>query len=353
MTSLTKFGAGLAPSVLGAAVFLLLGCSPSETRSPQPQVAGTPTVSIAADPLRSWNDGAAKQSILEFVARVTDPVSGDFVPESGRVATFDNDGTLWAEQPLYFQLLFAADRVKTMSGEHPEWRTDQPFKAILEDDREALAAMGHHEIGVLLAATHAGVTAEEFSAIARAWLDTARHPRFDRPFDEMIYQPMLEVLEFLRANGFRTFIVSGGGIEFIRTFSEQVYGIPRDQVVGSSIVTEFRKDGDRTFLMRLPELNFFDDKEGKPVAINLHIGQRPIAAFGNSDGDLQMLQYIAGGDGATLAVLVHHDDAEREYAYDRESSIGRLDAAWDEAEARGWTVVSMRDDWQIVFRAEN
>jgi phosphoserine phosphatase len=240
-----------------------------------------------------------------------------------------------------------------MAEDHPEWRTEQPFRAILEDDRATLATMGHRELGQLLAATHAGITADEFSAIAREWLDTARHPRFDRPFDEMIYQPMVEVLSYLRANGFKTFIVSGGGIEFIRTFSEKAYGIPRDQVVGSSIVTEFRSEGDRSYLVRLPELDFNDDKAGKPVAINLHIGRRPIAAFGNSDGDLQMLQYATGGDGPGLAVLVHHDDAEREYAYDRGSKIGRLDKALDEAEARGWVVISMREDWKKIFPWDN
>ena len=314
---------------------------------------GTPQEATPSDPLPSWNEGASKQQILDFVARVTDPNDSDFVAVGERVATFDNDGTLWAESPLYFQLLFAVDRVRALAAEHPEWKTEQPFKAILEDDRETLGGMGHAELGLLLAATHTGNTAEEFAAIAREWMDTARHPRFDRPFDECIYQPMLEVLSFLRANGFKTFIVSGGGIEFIRTFAEEAYGIPRDQVVGSSAETEFRTEGDRTFLMRLPELHFNDDKAGKPVAINRYIGRRPIAAFGNSDGDLQMLQYAAGGDGARLMVLVHHDDAEREYAYDRESMIGRLDKGLDEAEIWGITVVSMKNDWRTVFPFEN
>ncbi len=306
-----------------------------------------------SDPLPSWNDGAAKQEILDFVARVTDPNGSDFVPEGERIATFDNDGTLWAESPLYFQLLFAVDRVKALADEHPEWTSEQPFKAILEDDRETLGGMGHTELGELLAATHTGNTAEEFQAIARDWLDTARHPRFDRPFDEIIYQPMLEVLRFLRANGFKTFIVSGGGIEFIRTFADNAYGIPTDQVIGSSAETEFRVEGDKTFVQRLPKLHFNDDKEGKPIAINRYIGRRPIAAFGNSDGDLQMLQYAAGADGARLAVIVHHDDAEREYAYDRDSAIGRLDKGLDEAEKWGITVVSMKDDWRTIFAFAN
>ena len=331
---------------------VVLGCDPQERVSDH-SAASDETVAAARDPLPSWNDGPAKQQIIEFVARTTDEASPDFVPEARRIATFDNDGTLWTERPLYPQVLFALDRVRSMAAEHPEWQTEQPFKAILENDRATLATMGHHELGLLLAATHAGMKAEEFSAIAREWLDSARHPRFNKPFDVTIYQPMVEVLRHLRANGFRTFIVSGGGIEFIRTFSEKAYGILPDQVIGSSIVTEFYKDGDRTYLVRLPELDFNDDKAGKPVAINLHIGQRPIAAFGNSDGDLQMLQYAAGGDGARLMVIVHHDDQEREYAYDRESSIGRLDKALDEATERGWTVVSMRDDWRTVFAGEN
>jgi len=328
--------------MIGLLVVLTLftSCSPSGD-------SGRSTTESA--PLPSWNDGATKQQILDFVARVTDPASADFVPEDGRIATFDNDGCLWSERPLYFQLLFALDRVRAMAADHPEWQTQQPFKAVLEDDRETLATMGHHELGQLLAATHVGNTPEEFAAIAREWLDTARHPRFDRPFDECIYQPMLEVLSYLRANGFKTFIVSGGGIEFIRTYAPEAYGIPKDQVVGSSVETEFRAEGDRSFLVRLPELHFNDDKEGKPIAINRYIGSRPIASFGNSDGDLQMLQYAAGGDGARLMVLVHHDDAVREYAYDRDSKIGRLDKALDEALARGWTVVSMRDDWRTIF----
>jgi phosphoserine phosphatase len=337
MSIVRKFGVLIA-------LVLIVACSPEADR-------GEPAAS--SEPLPSWNDGEVKQQILDFVARVTDPASRDFVPEAERVATFDNDGTLWSENPLYFQLMFAMDRVRSMAGDHPEWQTDQPFKAILEDDRETLSTMGHRELGQLLAATHAGITADEFAGIARQWMDTARHPRFDRPFDSLIYQPMLELLDYLRASGFKTFIVSGGGIEFIRSFAAQAYGIPPDQVVGSSIVTEFHQEGDRTYLLRLPELNFNDDKEGKPVAINLHIGQRPIAAFGNSDGDLQMLQYAAGGDGARLMVLVRHDDAEREYAYDRDSPIGRLDKALDEAGARGWTVVSMRNDWRVVFPAVN
>jgi phosphoglycolate phosphatase-like HAD superfamily hydrolase len=318
----------------------LLACSPSEDVS-QP--------AAAVDPLPSWNDGDSRRAILDFVARVTDPASPDFVPEAERIATFDNDGTLWAEQPLYFQLLFALDRVRSMADEHPEWRTEQPFKAILEDDREALAGMGHHELGQLMAATHTGISSDEFGAIVREWLDTVQHPRFEQPFDACIYQPMLEVLSYLRANGFKTFIASGGGIDFIRVFAEDAYGIPPEQVIGSSLKARYEVRDGQPVIVKIAELNFIDDKAGKPVGIHQHIGRRPIAAFGNSDGDFQMLEWATTADGPSLGVIVHHDDPDREYAYDRGSKIGGLDAALDEAEARDWTVISMRDDWRTIF----
>ena len=320
-----------------------LACSPSGNG--QQSVATT-------DPMPSWNDGDAKQSILDFVARVTDPASPDFVPEAERIATFDNDGTLWAEQPLYFQLFFAIDRVKALAPEHPEWAEQQPFKAVLENDLEALAAGGKRGLLELVMATHAGMTTEEFEQIATAWLDTTKHPTSGRPFTEMVYQPMLEVLDFLRANGFKTYIVSAGGIEFMRPWTEEVYGIPPEHVVGSSIKTAFEMRDSGPVLVRLPEIDFIDDKAAKPVAINSHIGRRPIAAFGNSDGDLQMLQYAAGRHRPGFALLIHHDDAEREWAYDRDSKIGHLDKALDEAVTRGWTVVSMRDDWRTIFPFE-
>ncbi len=306
----------------------------------------------AADPLPSWNEGSAKASITDFVAAVTDPNAPGYVDPAERIAVFDNDGTLWAEQPLYFQLLFALDRVRAMADEHPEWQTQQPFKAILEGDREALGAMSEHDIVEIVMATHAGITTEEFSRHVSDWLATTRHPRFDQPFTDMAYRPMLELLDYLRANGFKTFIVSGGGIDFMRVLTEQVYGIPPEQVVGSSGVTKFELRDGVPVLVKLPEIEFVDDKAGKPVGINRFIGRRPIAAFGNSDGDLQMLQYTAGGSGSRLMALVHHDDAEREWAYDRESSIGRLDTALDEARERGWTVVSMRNDWNKIFPFE-
>jgi phosphoglycolate phosphatase-like HAD superfamily hydrolase len=318
----------------------LLACGPSGTGD-QP--------AAATDPLPSWNEGQAKQSILDFVVQVTDPASPDFVPKAERIATFDNDGTLWAEQPLYFQLFFAIDRVKALAPEHPEWADRQPFKAVLEDDMESLAATGEHGLLELVMATHAGMTTDEFAATAMEWLATARHPTTGRPFTEMVYQPMLEVLDYLRANGFTTYIASAGGIEFMRPWAEDVYGIPPEQVIGSSIKTAFEVRGGEPVLVRLPEIDFIGDKQEKPVGINSHIGRRPIAAFGNSDGDFQMLEWTTAGDGARLGVLVHHTDADREWAYDRESAVGRLDRGLDEADARGWIVIDMKDDWRRIF----
>jgi phosphoglycolate phosphatase-like HAD superfamily hydrolase len=280
---------------------------------------------------------------------VTDPQGPDFVPEAERIAVFDNDGTLWSEQPAYFQLFFAVDRVKAMAPEHPEWKTQQPFKAVLEDDMEALAAAGEHGVVELVMASHTGVTTVEFEAIVTDWIATARHPKTGRLYTEMVFQPMLELLDYLRASGFKTFIVSGGGIEFMRPWTEEVYGIPPEQVVGSSVKTKFEMRDGEPILVRLPEMNFIDDKEGKPVGINSHIGRRPIAAFGNSDGDLQMLQWTAAGDGPSFCLYVHHTDAEREWAYDRGSHIGGLDKGLDEAAARGWTVVDMKSDWKVVY----
>ncbi len=301
------------------------------------------------DPLPSWNEGEAKQAIFDFVVRVTDSASPAFVPESERIATFDNDGCLWSEQPMYFQVIFAMDRVKALAPEHPEWATQQPFQAVLEGDIETLAASGEHGLLELVMVTHAGMTTEEFETVATDWLATAKHPTTGRPYTEMVYQPMLEVLDYLRANGFKTFIVSGGGIEFMRPWTEAVYGIPPEQVVGSSVKTAYELRDGVPVIARLPELNFIDDKEGKPLGINSHIGRRPIAAFGNSDGDFQMLEWTTAGDGARLGVLIHHTDAEREWAYDRDSHIGRLDRGLDEASDRGWVVVSMKDDWGRIY----
>jgi len=302
----------------------------------------------AADPLPSWNDGAAKQSITVFVETVTAPDSPDYVPPAERIATFDNDGTLWSEQPLYFQLFFALDRVKELAPQHPEWKEKEPFASLLRGDVNSALAGGEKAILEIVMATHAGMTTTGFARIVKQWIATARHPESGRLFTEMTYQPMLELLAYLRENDFKTFIVSGGGIEFMRPWAEAVYGIPPEQVVGSSVKTEFViKDG-APALVRLAEIDFIDDKDGKPVGIHTHIGRRPIAAFGNSDGDLQMLQWTTAGDGARFGLLVRHTDAEREWAYDRESHIGRLDAALDEAKAKGWTVVDMKRDWRVV-----
>jgi len=307
---------------------------------------------FAADPLPSWNDTAQKKAIVTFVERVTKESSLDFVPPSGRIATFDQDGTLWAEQPMYFQFFFALDRVKALAPKHPEWKDKEPFASLLKDNVKGALAGGERAMLEIVMATHAGMTTEEFAQTVKDWIATARHPKTGRPYTEMVYQPMLELLAYLRANGFKTFIVSGGGIEFMRPWTEKVYGIPPEQVIGSSIKTKFELRDGKPVLVRLPEIDFIDDKAGKPVAINQHIGRRPIAAFGNSDGDLQMLQWATAGSGARFALLVHHTDAEREWTYDRTSSIGRLDKALDEAQAKGWTVVDMKNDWKIIFPFE-
>jgi hypothetical protein len=302
-----------------------------------------------ADPLPSWNEGAAKARILAFVQAVTEKGGKDFVPGDERIATFDNDGTLWSEHPMYFQLAFALDRIKALAPKHPEWKTKQPFKAALEGDMKTLAASGEKGLLTLVMATHAGMTPEQFRTIVLDWLATARHPRFKRPYTELVFQPMLELLAYLRANGFKTFIVSGGGIEFMRAWAEGVYGVPPEQVVGSSIKTKYVVKNSVPTLVRQPAINFIDDKAGKPVGILQHIGRRPIAAFGNSDGDFQMLQWTTAGGGARLGLLVHHDDAAREYAYDRKTPFGHLDRGLDEGPKLGWTIVSMKNDWKQIY----
>ncbi len=302
----------------------------------------------AHDEMASWNDGAAKRSILDFVQRVTTEGGKDFVPVAQRIAVFDNDGTLWCEQPLPFQGLFVLDLIRILSTQHPEWKDKQPFKAVIENDMKSLAAAGMPALVELVMATHAGMTAEEFDESAKDWLATSRHPRFNRLYTDLVYQPMVELLAFLRAHEFKTFIVSGGGIEFMRTFSEKVYGVPPHQVVGSSIVTKYEVRDGRPVLVRNAKLDFYDDNEDKPVAINKFIGCRPIAAFGNSDGDFQMLEWVTGGSGPRFGLLVHHDDGVREFAY-RRSIAGDLDRGLDEACKRGWTVVSMKNDWNQIF----
>jgi len=301
------------------------------------------------DPLPSWNDGSAKKAIVDFVAQVTTEGSPDFVPVPARIATFDNDGTLWVEMPMYTQFVFAIDRVRALAPKHPEWKTTQPFAAAISGDAKALTAFGEPGIMKIMAATHAGTTTEAFATTVSDWIKTAQHPRFKRPYTECVYQPMLELLSYLRSNGFKTYIVSGGGIEFMRPWTEKTYGIPPEQVVGSAVKTKYQMDSSGPELMRVPDVLFIDDKAGKPEGINLFIGRRPIAAFGNSDGDQQMLEWTAAGPGKRLMLLVHHTDAEREYAYDRESTIGRLNTALDEAKAKGWIVVDMKQDWKTIF----
>jgi phosphoglycolate phosphatase-like HAD superfamily hydrolase len=312
-------------------------------------LAFTAAISHAADPLPSWNNGKARQSIVDFVEKVTKPGSPDFVPAAERIATFDNDGTLWAEQPMYFQFLFALDRVKVLAPQHPEWKDKEPFASLLKGDLKGALAGGEKALMEIVGATHSGLTTEEFEKIVREWIATAKHPATKQPLTGMVYQPMLELLSYLRANGFKTFIVTGGGSEFVRAFAEQVYGIPPEQVIGSSGKLKFEMRDGKPVLVKLPAIDFIDDKDGKPIGIQTHIGRRPIAAFGNSDGDLQMLQWTAAGPGARLCLYVHHTDAAREFAYDRESHIGKLDKGLDEAATKGWTVVSMKDDWRRVY----
>jgi hypothetical protein len=308
----------------------------------------------AADPLPSWNDSPAKQSIVDFVGKVTREGSPDFVPVAERIATFDNDGTLWAEQPTYFQVLFALDRVKALAPQHPEWKKKDPFRKLLNTPRDQKVAVTEPELLQIIAATHTSMTTVEFGRIVSDWITTARHPKTGRLCTEMTYQPMLELLAYLRANGFKTFIVSGGGIEFMRPWTEKVYGIPPEQVVGSSVKTRYELRDGQPALVRLPEVDFIDDQAGKPVGINQHIGRRPIAAFGNSEGDRQMLEWTQAGGGARLLMLVHHDDAVREFAYGAESRVGTFsDALMAEARQQSWTVVSMKNDWKRIFAFEN
>jgi phosphoserine phosphatase len=299
--------------------------------------------------LASWVDGPDKARVVEFVQQVTDPTSRTYVSPAERIAVFDNDGTLWCEQPVYVQVAFVIDRVKALAPQHPEWRTTEPFKSVLAGDLRGVAASGERGLLELVTATHAGMTTDEFRRIVAEWLATARHPRFGRPYTELAYAPMLELLTYLRANGFKTYIVSGGDVEFMRVFAERVYGVPPEQVVGSNLATQYEVRNGDPVIMRLPKLEFLDDKSGKPVGIDRYIGRRPILAFGNSDGDLQMLEYTTGAPGPRLALLVHHDDGEREYAYDRTSSMGRLDQALDVAAQRGWVVVNVKSDWSRVF----
>jgi phosphoserine phosphatase len=311
--------------------------------------AGGKAVLTQADPLPSWNDTAPKKAILAFVAKVTKEGSPDFVPSSERIVVFDNDGTLWCEQPIYTQLAFALDRVKAIAVKLPEWKEKQPFKAVLDGDHKTLAEAGEKGMVEILMATHTGMTIAEFETTVTDWLATARHPKFNRPYTECVYQPMLEVLAYLRANGFKTFIVSGGTVEFMRPWTEKVYGVPPEQVVGTTFKTKYVVKDDKSAVVIEQAVDMIDDKAGKPVGIAKFIGRRPIMAFGNSDGDFEMLEYTTTGKGPRFGLYVHHTDAEREYAYDRKSHIGRLDRGLDEATKRGWEVASMKDDWKTVF----
>ena len=329
----------------GALLSLVLGCGPGGGTHPR-------TAASSAAPLASWNDGEAKAAILRFVATVTTPGGPGYVPTAERIAVFDNDGTLWAEQPIHFQLAFALDRVRALAPRHPEWRTQEPFNHLLAGDTAAFLAGGEHALAAVMAASHSGMSTDEFAAIVKDWLRTARHPRTGRPYTSMVYPPMLELLDYLRSKGFKTFIVSGGGVEFIRAFADSVYGIPPEQVIGSQGKLRFELRDGKPQLVKLPDVQFVDDGPGKPAAIQTLIGRRPIAAFGNSDGDQQMLEWTWAGTGDRFALLVHHTDAEREWAYDRGSPVGRLDKALEEARSAGWTVVDMKADWKQVFPAE-
>jgi phosphoserine phosphatase len=301
------------------------------------------------DLLPSWNDGAAKARIVAFVQAVTEPGGKDFVPPAERIAVFDNDGTLWSEQPVYFQAMFVRDRVIALAPKNPAWKTQEPFASLIKRDMKGVAASGEKGMAALMAATHAGMTTSEFNKSVSDWIATARHPKTGRLLTDMTFQPMKELLAYLRDNGFKTFIVSGGGIEFMRPWTERVYGIPPEQVVGSSGGLKFELRDGKPVLVKLPTVVLNDDKVGKPVGIQRHIGRQPIAAFGNSDGDFEMLAWTTSAPGARLGMLIHHDDAEREFAYDRKSHVGKLDRGLNEAGARGWTVVSMKDDWKTVF----
>ena len=317
---------------------LLLAALPAIPRADVPPV----------DPLPSWNPTPPKSAIVGFVEQITKPGSPNYLPEDQRIAVFDNDGTLWAEQPIYFQLAFALDRVKALAPKHPEWKTQEPFAPLLKGDLKGALAGGEKSIGKIMAVSHAGMSVDEFDKIVRDWFKTARHPKTNQPYSAMIYQPMVELLAYLRANGFKTFIVSGGGIDFMRAFAPQAYGIPPDQIVGS--MGKLRYDPTKATLIKLPDVDFIDDKEGKPIGIQRFIGQRPVLAFGNSEGDRQMLEFTAArGGGPRLVGLVHHTDADREFAYDRDSKIGMLGPTLDEAVAKGWIVVDMKRDWKSVF----
>lgn len=311
--------------------------------------ADTENAAVASDPLPSWNEGATKSAIIDYVNAVTEEGGQDFVPVVDRIATFDNDGNLWAEKPMYFQLIFALDRIKQMAPEHPEWQTSEPYKFVLEDDMDGLMATGLEGLLELVKVGHSDLTEDQYRQVVADWLKANQHPRFNKPYNQMIYQPMLELLDYLRANDFKVFIVSGGGIDFIRVWGPQAYGIPTDQIVGSSLKAKYSYEEGVATVTKTAEVNFVDDHEGKPVGIHQHIGKKPIFASGNSDGDLQMLQYTDSNTYPSFQLYLHHTDAEREWAYDRDSHVGRLDKGLDEAREKGWTVIDMKNDWKTIF----
>ncbi len=325
------------------------------TISCQQQRKSTSAVSSPAptNPLPSWNDGPAKKSIIDFVNRTTKESSAGFIPVSDRIACFDNDGTLWSEQPMYFEVDFIADRVKVLAAQHPEWKEEQPFKAVLESDMKTALAGGNNAYLELLLATHAGTTTEEFDKIVKDWFATAKHPVSHRPYSEMVFQPMLELLTYLRANGYRTYIVTGGEIDFMRPWTEQVYGIPREQVVGTSLEIKYEMRDSVPAIIILPELNFNNDKAGKPLGIQQYIGRRPVFAAGNSDGDYEMLQWTTTATGyPRFGMIVHHTDSIREWSYDHTSSIGRLEKGLDDATNYNWLIVDMKNDWKVIYPFE-
>jgi phosphoglycolate phosphatase-like HAD superfamily hydrolase len=323
-----------------------------ELQAPGSPPDARPSPSPSADPLPSWNDGAAKKAIVDFVSRVTRKDGSDFVQPAERIATFDNDGTLWGEQPIYVQVAFALDRVKALAPQHPEWKNRQPFKGVLEGDVKAVAASGERGLLEIMAATHVGNTTEEFARVVSDWITTARHPKTNRPYTDMVYQPMLELLSHLRANDFKTFIVSGGGVEFMRPWVERVYGIPPEQVIGSRAKVKHEVRNGMPVLARLAEIDLVDDKAGKVVGIHQVIGRRPLAAFGNSDGDFEMLEWTTSAPGPRFGLIVHHNDEVREWAYDRTSHVGQLVRGLDEASKRGWIVVDMKQDWKVIHPFE-
>jgi len=337
--------------IIAFAIAVIACCTSCKNKAVADKTVATNDRSLveSGDPLPSWNEGNNKKAIVDFVKSVTTDGSSSFVKREDRIATFDNDGTLWAEQPMYFQFLFALDRVKAMAPQHPEWKDKEPFRSLLAGDVQKALAGGEKTIEELMISTHTGMTTEEFEMTVKGWIAAARHPVKKIPYTECVYQPMLELLSYLRANGFKTFIVSGGGIEFMRPWTQQVYGIPPEQVVGTNGKLKYELQNGKPVLVKLPQANFIDDKEGKPVGIQMNIGKRPIAAFGNSDGDFQMLEWTTSGDGPRFGLIVHHDDAAREWAYDRESQIGKLDRGLDEATQRGWRLVSMKNDWKKIF----